>query len=105
MVVEQKQDIGYQLHLDFSSGKESVRHLKVSEAVSQAEYRKVLQTNAAGEQERALTHHLMQVVCSHDNICRAYKQVKQNNGVAGIDQMPVGDFSAWFSKEGETLLS
>ena len=57
MVVEQKQDIGYQLHLGFSSDKESVRHLKVSEAVSQAEYRKVLQTNVAGEQERALTHH------------------------------------------------
>ena len=102
--MEQKQDIGYQLHLNFGSDKESVCHLNHSEAVSQAEYRKVLQTNVAGEQERALTHHLMQVVCSHDNIRRAYKQVKQNKGVAGVDQMPVGDFTTWYDKEGENLL-
>ena len=105
MVVEQKQGSGYQLSLDFSSDKESLRQLKVSEVVSQADYRKVLQTNVAGEQERALTHNLMQVVCSHDNICRAYKQVKQNKGVAGVDQMPAGDFSVWYAKEGGNLLS
>ena len=102
--MEQKQDIGYQLHLDLSSEHEAMRHLNRSEAVSQAAYRKVLQTNVAGEQERALTHHLMQVVCSPDNIVRAYKQVKQNKGVAGVDQMPVGDFAAWYVKEGENLL-
>ena len=82
-----------------------MRHLEHGEAVCQAEYRKVLQTNVAGEQERALTHQLMQVVCSHDNIKRAYKQVKQNKGVAGVDQMPVGDFATWYAKEGENLLS
>ena len=102
--MEQKQDTGYQLHLDISPDKESVRHLKCSEVVCQAEYRKVLQTNVAGEQERALTSHLMQVICSHDNIRRAYKQVKQNKGVAGVDQMPVGDFAPWYAVEGETLL-
>ncbi|SDC80956.1 group II intron reverse transcriptase/maturase, partial [Williamwhitmania taraxaci] len=46
----------------------------------------------------------MQVVCSHDNIRRAYKQVKQNKGVAGVDQMPVGAFAVWYAKEGEYLL-
>lgn len=102
--MEQKQDIGYQLHLGLGSEKESMRHLNRSEAVCQAEYRKVLQTSVAGEQERALTRHLMQVVCSHDNIRRAYKQVKQNKGVAGVDQMPVGDFAGWYAKEGEGLL-
>lgn len=101
----QKQDIGYQLYLNFGSDKEPVCHLNDSEAVSQAAYRKVLQANVAGEQERALTCHLMQVVCSHDNIRRAYKQVKQNKGVAGIDQMPVGDFATWYVKEGDNLLS
>jgi RNA-directed DNA polymerase len=103
--MEQKQDTGYQMHLDFSSDNETVRHLNHSEAVCQADYRKVLQTNAAGGQERALTQHLIHVVCSHDNIRRAYKQVKQNKGVAGVDQMPVGDFSTWYIKEGENLLS
>ncbi|MBC8393404.1 MAG: group II intron reverse transcriptase/maturase [Deltaproteobacteria bacterium] len=46
----------------------------------------------------------MQVVCSHDNIKRAYKQVKQNKGVAGIDNMPVYEFASWFVKEGDNLL-
>lgn len=101
--MEQKQAIGYQLHLDFGSDKEAIHHLNRSEAVCQAEYRRVLQTNVAGEQERALTHHLMEVVCTHDNIKRAYKQVKQNKGVAGVDQMPVGDFATWYAKEGESL--
>lgn len=103
--MEQKQDIGYQLHLNYVSDKEHVRHLNHSEAVRQTEYRKVLQTNIAGEQERALTQHLMEVVCSHDNIRRAYKQVKQNKGVAGVDQMPVWDFATWYTNEGENLLS
>jgi group II intron reverse transcriptase/maturase len=103
--VEQKKAIGYQLHLNFGSDKEPVRHLNRSEAVCQASYIKVLQTNLAGEQERALTQHLMEVICSHDNIRRAYKQVKQNKGVAGVDQMPVGAFSTWYSKEGENLLT
>lgn len=102
--MEQKQEIGYQLHLDFSSDKKPVRHLNGSEAVSQTMYRKVLQANLAGEQERALTGQLMEVVCSHDNIRRAYKQVKQNRGVAGVDQMPVGEFAEWYAKEGENLL-
>lgn len=100
----QKQEIGYQLHLDFSSESEPIRHLKRSEAVSQTEYRKALQSKVAGEQERALTEYLMEVVCSHDNIRRAYKQVKQNKGVAGVDQMRVWDFSRWYVKEGANLL-
>lgn len=102
--MEQKQEIGYQLHLDFSSDKEPIRHLNHSEAVSQAMYRKVLQANVAGEKERALTENLMGVVCSHENIRRAYKQVKQNKGVAGVDRMPVWGFAEWYAKEGENLL-
>lgn len=102
--MEQKQDTSYQLSLNFGTGEERVRPSQDREAVSGADYRKVLQANRAGEQERALTDHLMQVVCSHDNIKRAYKQVKQNKGVAGIDQMLVGDFAAWYAREGDSLL-
>ena len=46
----------------------------------------------------------MGAILSHHNIQRAYKQVKQNKGVAGIDQMPVGDFAVWYAENGETLL-
>ena len=53
MDVEQKQGSGYQLSLDFSSDKESLRPFKVSEVVSQADHRKVLQTNVAGDREIA----------------------------------------------------
>lgn len=102
--MEQKQEIGYQLHLGFSSDKEPIHHLNRSEAVSRTMYRKVLQASVAGEQERALTGYLMGEVCSHDNIRRAYKQVKQNKGVAGVDQMPVWEFAEWYAKEGENLL-
>jgi RNA-directed DNA polymerase len=42
---------------------------------------------------------------SQSNIKQAYKQVKKNKGVAGIDQMPVGEFAAWYAENGETLLS
>jgi RNA-directed DNA polymerase len=66
--------------------------------------RKELQVKGAGEQKRALAMNLMQAVCSHENIKRAYKQVKQNKGVAGIDNMPVTEFAEWFVKEGDNLL-
>ena len=46
----------------------------------------------------------MQVICSTTNIRRAYKRVKQNKGVAGIDQMSVGKFADWFKAEGENLI-
>ncbi len=32
-----------------------------------------------------------------------YQQVKRNNGVAGIDQMPTGKFADWFITKGESL--
>ncbi len=47
----------------------------------------------------------MSVICSSQNIKTAYRQVKRNKGVAGIDQMPIRDFSKWFKKKGETLIS
>ncbi len=74
------------------------------DTVSGADARRELQVKGAGEQKRALAMNLMQVVCSHENIKRAYKQVKQNKGVAGIDNMPVTEFAEWYVKEGDNLL-
>ncbi|NJO90442.1 MAG: group II intron reverse transcriptase/maturase [Chloroflexia bacterium] len=45
----------------------------------------------------------MTIVCSSHNLKRAYKQVKRNKGVAGIDQMPTEKFAVWFIAEGEAL--
>lgn len=82
-----------------------MRPFAKSEAVSGALSTKALQVKEAGEQERALTHDLLGAILCHSNIKQAYKQVKKNKGVGGIDQMPVGEFAVWYAENGENLLS
>jgi len=48
---------------------------------------------------------LMAMICSSSNLKQAYKQVKRNKGVAGIDQMPTEKFADWFKDNGETLIN
>jgi len=103
--MEQQQAITYQYDLFDSMGQDVIRPFVPSEAVSGAQPTKALQVKEVGEQERALTHDLMGAILCHSNIKQAYKQVKQNKGVAGIDQMPVGEFAEWYAENGETLLS
>jgi group II intron reverse transcriptase/maturase len=102
--MEQQQGIVYQLDLFQQAREETIRPSHNRDTVSGADDRKELQVKGAGEQKRALAMNLMQVVCSHDNIKRAYKQVKQNKGVAGVDNMPVYEFAEWFVKGGDNLL-
>jgi len=102
--MEQQQDITYQNDLFTQSGQDVMRPFDKSEAVSGALTTKALQVKGAGEQERALTHDLMGAILCHSNIKRAYQQVKQNKGIAGVDQMAVGDFAVWYAENGETLL-
>ena len=85
--MERQQGIAYQLDLFDQTSPEAIRPSHNRDTVSEADDRKELQVKGAGEQKRALAMNLMQVVCSHDNIKRAYKQVKQNKGVAGIDNI------------------
>ena len=101
----QQQDITYQYDLFNAIGQDVIRPFAASEAVRGAQSTKALQVKEAGEQERALTHDLMGAILCHSNIKQAYKQVKQNKGVAGIDQMPVGEFAVWYAENGDTLLS
>lgn len=101
----QQQEITYQLDLFNQQFEDVIRPFVGSETVSVASAIKALQVKEAGEQERALTHDLMGAILCHSNIKQAYKQVKQNKGVAGIDQMPVGEFAVWYAENGETLLS
>jgi RNA-directed DNA polymerase len=102
--MEQQQGIVYQGDLFVQVFKEVVRPFENCKAVSGAEARRELQVKGAGEEGRALAEGLMEAVLSHDNIRRAYKQVKKNKGVAGIDQMPIEEFAAWYSRQGESLL-
>ena len=102
--MERQQGIVYQLDLFDQTSPEAIRPSHTRDTVSEADDRKELQVKGAGERKRALAMHLMQVVCSHDNIKRAYKQVKQNKGVAGVDNMAVYEFAEWFAIGGANLL-
>ena len=101
----QPQAITYQYDLFSEQRQDVIRPFPTSETVCGASGTKAFQVKEAGEQERALTPDLMSLVLSHDNIKAAYKQVKRNKGVAGIDQMPTGDFAEWYSQNAETLQS
>lgn len=99
--MEQQKEIGYQMNL---FGKRTTHHYSNGENVEVTEEPKELQISGAGEQKRALIEHLMEEILSQGNIMRAYKQVKQNKGVAGIDGMPVEKFAEWYNKEGENMI-
>jgi RNA-directed DNA polymerase len=103
--MEQQQAITYQGDLFTHVSGEVIRPYATSEAVSGAQAPKTLQVEGAGEQGRALVHDLMGAVLCHSNIKQAYKQVKSNKGVAGIDQMPVGEFATWYAENEHTLIS
>lgn len=101
----QQQEITYQGDLFSRIGKDAIRPFVQSEVVSGAHSIKALQVKEACEQERALTHDLMGAILCHSNILQAYRQIKRNKGVAGIDQMPVEEFAVWYAKNEKTLLS
>lgn len=101
----QQQDITYPYDLFRETGADVIRPFVSSEVVFGALSTKALQVKEAGGQTRALAQDLMGAILCHSNIKRAYKQVKQNKGVAGIDQMPVGEFATWYASNGEILIS
>lgn len=100
----QQQAITYQYDLFSETGQEVDRPYDKSEAVRGAQSAKALQVKEAGEQGRALAPDLMGAILCHSNIKQAYKQVKQNKGVAGIDQIAVGEFAVWYAEDGKSLL-
>ena len=73
-------------------------------SISEMKARKESQVIRAGTQGRDLTSNLMVCICSSSNISKAYKQVKNNKGVAGVDNVPVGEFKEWYRKEGDSLI-
>lgn len=100
-----QQAIVYQLDLFSEQNQHAIPYSEGREGVPQAQTRKGTQVSGEGQQGRALAGSLMAVICSQQNISQAYKRVKQNKGVAGIDQMPTGEFAPWFSKHGAELIN
>lgn len=102
--METKQAIGYQIDLFIEQKMNSILYSESREYVMGATAEKDCQVTGKRKQGRALAGNLLQAVCSGNNLQRAYAQVKKNKGVAGIDQVPIGSFPEWYSKEGEQLL-
>ena len=100
-----QQDISYQKDLFVEQELNAMRQLDECKDVHSAQSVLVGQVNRANKQGRALGEDLLGIVCSHENLSRAFKQVKRNKGVAGIDEVPVGKFSAWFSGKGNDLVT
>lgn len=78
-------------------------HFQMSGGVSECSGETVSQVIWAGKHERALTDDLMQHVCSSDNIQKAYKRVKQNDGSPGVDGQDIKSFGEWYILNGEEL--
>lgn len=103
--MEHRQVIAYQQDLFTEQKQNAIFQSDNCEDVHQAKAGQAKQLNKEGTQGRALTGNLMAIVCSSQNLKQAYRQVKRNKGVAGIDQMPTGKFAEWFVEKGESLIN
>jgi group II intron reverse transcriptase/maturase len=101
--MERQQQIAYQLDLFSEQERNGIDQTLSSQGVSEETKGKVSQVIGAREQKRALTEDLMQHVCSGDNILKAYKRVKQNDGSAGVDSQGIASFGEWYITHGEAL--
>ncbi|WP_202802914.1 group II intron reverse transcriptase/maturase, partial [Singulisphaera acidiphila] len=63
------------------------------------------QMPAASDQVRALTERLLEEVCARENLNRAYKRVKANQGAAGVDGMTIGGVRDWLAGHKEELVA
>jgi|LGVE01.1.fsa_nt_gb group II intron reverse transcriptase/maturase len=103
--MEHQQFIGYQRDLFVEEELNSIRQFENCNHVECAGSALEGQLLGAINQGRALAGNLIGMVCSRSNLSQAFKQVKRNKGVAGIDQLPVGDFAHWYQDHGTVLIS
>ncbi len=50
------------------------------------------------EKQRTLTANLLTKIVDYENLNRAYKQVKRNDGSSGVDKMEIEDFGQWLKE-------
>lgn len=56
------------------------------------------------EEERNQTNRLLERIISFSNLSQAWKQVKRNKGIAGVDKQTIEEFGEWFPANWETLV-
>jgi group II intron reverse transcriptase/maturase len=103
--MEDRQGIVYQLDMFIEHKRETMRQSETREEVNGAKARLENQIIREGKQGRALVENLMGQVCSKTNISLAYRQVKRNKGVAGVDNMAISTFKSWYNESGEDLIT
>ena len=103
--MKRQQEIAYQQDLFIEQRMNAICPSDNCKDVTQAKTGQEKQVNKEGRQGRALTEDLMTIICSSQNLKQAFRQVKRNKGVAGIDQMATGKFADWFIQNGELLLN
>jgi len=101
--MERQQQIANQLDLLTERDRNAIFQNQTSQGVSEGMLGEESQVTGAGKQERALMEDLMQHVCSGENILKAHKRVKQNDGSAGVDSQEIKSFGEWYVTNGETL--
>jgi len=103
--MEHQQQIAYQRDMFIEHKQEAIGQFENRKDVNGAIRTLAGQLGKATNQGRVFTEGLLGIVCSSENINRAYKQVKKNKGVSGVDNVPVGNFADWFAKEGDELVN
>ena len=103
--MEHQQQIAYQRDMFIEHKQEVIGQFGNRENVIGAKTTLTGQLGRETNQGRVFTAGLIGIVCSSENINRAYKQVKRNKGVAGVDNVPVGKFADWFAEEGDELVN
>lgn len=100
-----QKEISYQLDLFVEQELNDIHQFVGREDVNRASTTLVGQVKRSNRRGRALAGDLIGKICSHENLNRAFKQVKRNKGVAGVDEVPIGEFVEWFNAHGEELVS
>jgi RNA-directed DNA polymerase len=55
------------------------------------------------ERQRSLTENLLDKIVDYENLKRAFKQVRKNDGSSGVDEMEVEELRQWIGKHLEEL--
>lgn len=63
------------------------------------------QVSVESTAKETLAQNLMEVVCSKDNLNRAYKRVKSNKGAPGVDGMSVEDLGPYIKTHKEEIIA
>jgi RNA-directed DNA polymerase len=62
------------------------------------------QVSVESSEKKTLAQDLMKVVCSRDNLNRAYKRVKSNKGASGVDGMTIDELGPYIKMHKEEII-